>query len=255
MLTRIRSRLTYANVTATIALFLALGGGAYATTQINGTLIKKNSVPGNRINKKTFVAKATFATNASHAARADNATNASHTASADNAGHAASADSAGHAASADSAGHATSADSAGHADTAGGAPPTGAAGGALAGNYPNPSLTAPEAIHLVGAPGEPPFAAGASNSSGTAHVGFYKDGFGLVHLEGSADAGTPTAEIFTLPAGYRPGGQLDYPAPAFNGSTFTSNRVVVTASGIVYNDRGVGTTYVGLNDVIFRPTQ
>ena len=34
-----RSQLTYANVVATLALFLALGGGAYAATQL-----PKNSV-------------------------------------------------------------------------------------------------------------------------------------------------------------------------------------------------------------------
>src|SRR5215471_14356455 len=36
MLRGIRSRLTYANVTATIALFVALGGGAYAATSLVG---------------------------------------------------------------------------------------------------------------------------------------------------------------------------------------------------------------------------
>jgi hypothetical protein len=30
----LRPRLTYANVTATLALFLALGGGAYAATSL-----------------------------------------------------------------------------------------------------------------------------------------------------------------------------------------------------------------------------
>ena len=34
MLTRIHSSLTYANVMATVALFVALGGGAYAATAL-----------------------------------------------------------------------------------------------------------------------------------------------------------------------------------------------------------------------------
>jgi hypothetical protein len=65
-----------AMVVAVIALFVALGGAAYAATQINGALIKKNSEPGNRINKKTFVAKAKFASRASNATNADHASQA-----------------------------------------------------------------------------------------------------------------------------------------------------------------------------------
>jgi hypothetical protein len=38
-MTTLRARLTYANLVATLALFIALGGGAYAATQV-----KKNSV-------------------------------------------------------------------------------------------------------------------------------------------------------------------------------------------------------------------
>jgi hypothetical protein len=53
-MSRIRSRLTYANVVATLALFLALTGGAvWAASKINGKQIKKNSIPGNRIKKKS----------------------------------------------------------------------------------------------------------------------------------------------------------------------------------------------------------
>ena len=77
--------------------------------------------------------------------------------------------------------------------------PTGPARGALAGTYPDPSLAAPEAVHLVGPAGEPGFATGASNSSsGEVPAGFYKDGFGIVHVQGTVDAHTGTT-IFTLP--------------------------------------------------------
>ncbi len=52
---RIRPRLTYANIVATLALFLALTGGAvWAASKINGKQIKKNSIPGNRIKKSTL---------------------------------------------------------------------------------------------------------------------------------------------------------------------------------------------------------
>lgn len=40
----LRSRITYANVTATLALFVALGGGAYAATQISGHDIRAHSL-------------------------------------------------------------------------------------------------------------------------------------------------------------------------------------------------------------------
>lgn len=77
------------------------------------------------------------------------------------------------------------------------------------------SLAAAEPIHLVGAPGEPPFLSGSSTfpSPGAglnlAPVGFYKDRAGIVHLEGVAKTGkgTPVVgviPIFTLPPGFRP---------------------------------------------------
>jgi hypothetical protein len=53
-----RPRLTYANVVATLALFLALTGGAvYAASKISGKEIKKNSLPGNRIKANTVTNK------------------------------------------------------------------------------------------------------------------------------------------------------------------------------------------------------
>lgn len=45
-------RPTYANIVATLALFLALGGGAYAAATINGSTIRKNSIPLNRLKGK-----------------------------------------------------------------------------------------------------------------------------------------------------------------------------------------------------------
>ena len=42
----LRSRLTYANVMATIALFVALGGTSYAAIKITGETRPKDSLPG-----------------------------------------------------------------------------------------------------------------------------------------------------------------------------------------------------------------
>ena len=120
----LRTRLTYANVVATLALFIALGGTSVAASSlISGSKIKKDSIPGDRLKKHTLtstqvdvtklgtVPKAAAAAAAGHATTADSATRA---ATADNAMHAAAADNATHAATADSATHA------GDADTVGG---------------------------------------------------------------------------------------------------------------------------------------
>lgn len=59
---RIRTSLTYANVMATVAVFLALGGGAYAATQLPknsvGTKqIKNNAVNSAKVKDGTLLAK------------------------------------------------------------------------------------------------------------------------------------------------------------------------------------------------------
>jgi hypothetical protein len=46
-----RERLTYANVMATIAVFAALGGGAYAAATIGADDIKKNAVRAKHVKK------------------------------------------------------------------------------------------------------------------------------------------------------------------------------------------------------------
>jgi hypothetical protein len=55
MIERLRRRLTYANVMATLAMFAALGGGAYAAATIGAGDIKKNAVRSKHI--KTNVVK------------------------------------------------------------------------------------------------------------------------------------------------------------------------------------------------------
>src|SRR3954454_4725200 len=66
-MSRIRQRLTFANVVSVIALFVALGGGAYAVT-----VAKKNSVVSKSI-KNGQVRKADIAKNAVNGAKvADN---------------------------------------------------------------------------------------------------------------------------------------------------------------------------------------
>lgn len=49
MLSRLRNGLTFSNVVALLALFVALGGAAYAGTKINGKTIKNNSIPAKKL--------------------------------------------------------------------------------------------------------------------------------------------------------------------------------------------------------------
>lgn len=49
VLSRIKQRVTYANVMSTVAVFVALGGSSYAALTINGSSIKDRSVSGKKI--------------------------------------------------------------------------------------------------------------------------------------------------------------------------------------------------------------
>src|SRR3954447_21613011 len=53
---RIAKFLSFPNVIACLALFIALGGSVYAAGKISGKQIKKSSLPGNRIKPKTIPA-------------------------------------------------------------------------------------------------------------------------------------------------------------------------------------------------------
>ncbi len=56
-MTRVRKAITFSNVIACIALFVALGGSVYAANKINGKQIRKSSLPGNRLKPKTVTAR------------------------------------------------------------------------------------------------------------------------------------------------------------------------------------------------------
>ena len=57
MFTRLRARLNYANVVATLALFIALGGSSYAVSQISGGQIQNASIAGKKLKRNTLGGK------------------------------------------------------------------------------------------------------------------------------------------------------------------------------------------------------
>jgi hypothetical protein len=57
MLRGIYRRLNYANVVATLALFIALGGSSYAVSRISGSQLKNNSVAGKKLKRNTVGGK------------------------------------------------------------------------------------------------------------------------------------------------------------------------------------------------------
>ncbi len=159
----LRPKLTYANVMVTILAFVVLSGGAAYAASQLG----KNSVGPKQL-KKNAVTTAKVKKEAITAAKVKKGTL---TGTQINLSKLGTVPSATHAASADS------------------IPPA-------------------EPIRLIGAPGQPGFENGATNIPGEPGLnfqptGFYKDAFGIVHLEGSVKKGS-SGVIFTLPSGYRP---------------------------------------------------
>ncbi len=192
----IRSKLTYANVMATIAVFIAIGGSAYAATQL-----KKNSVGTKQI-KNQAVTAAKIKNGAITGAQVKNGSLTGTQINASTLGSVPSATTATHAVNAGSSTSATHADSATTAATA-------------------EAITPPEAMNLVGEPGEPSFGPGWENFRACSEtpVGFYKDREGVVHLQGIAQNGGSTL-IFALPTGYAPKAPEVFPAFG-NGGTLS----------------------------------
>jgi hypothetical protein len=165
---------------STLAVFVALGGGAYAATQLG-----KNSV-GSKQLRKNAVVSAKVRNGAITAKKIKKG-------------------------------------------ALNGAEVTGTVPSAQTAN----ALAAPEAWHLVGAPGEPPFAKDggvqAKNFGKSAEtVGFYKDQEGIVHLKGRV-LGPGEGVEFNLPPGFRP---ADEKALTF--TTFCETCLNYTGLVVVY---------------------
>ena len=191
---RLRSKLTYANVMSTIAVFLVLGSGAaVAATQ----MLPKNSVGPKQL-KKGAVTGAKIMNGAVTGAKLD----LSSLGTVPAAVHAATAGAATTAGGATNADHATNADKATNADHATSADNAEKLNGTAAAGY---AKTTPEAVHVIGASGQPAFESGCAVPEGEFIApGFYKDAFGEVHLRGFARCPFSNPTVFTLPPGSRP---------------------------------------------------
>jgi hypothetical protein len=120
------------------------------------------------------------------------------------------------------------------------------------------------AVKVVGAAGAPAYQNGwGASGEGDEGVSFYKDAFGVVHFQGSATSGIAVAPqrgasahnkavivntLFTLPAGYRPNGDLWFAAYGGAGS---AAYIEVASNGTVMEVYG-SDTYIGLGNITFR---
>jgi hypothetical protein len=101
-------------------------------------------------------------------------------------------------------------------------------------------------IHVVGATGEPAFAAGYQAYDGPpfGNLSFFKDASGTVHLAGLACRSTGngcltgsltagSTPVFTLPPGFRPNAQRVFTTLSYGAPTYYYPRIDVRTDGVV----------------------
>ena len=191
---RLRSSLTYANVTATLALFTALGGVGYAGVKLPANSVGTKQLKMGAVTNAKLAAGAISATKVKNGSLTGAQINASTLGTVPNATSAASAQRADVAGSATNAQHANAADSATNAQHANVADTLSSNGDF----QPMTLNTAGNWIDDV----EP-------SGDDSVPVGYYKDREGFVHLRGSATLTSGSDPLIgTLPAGFRPAGSL-----------------------------------------------
>ena len=221
---QIRKRLTYANVMSTLAVFLALGiSGAYAAEKL-----AKDSVGAKQL-KKGAVTAAKLKAGAVTTAKIKNGAVTGDKVQEETLG------------KVPAAAQAERADQAGHAASL---------GGVAANRY----LTSPtEPVRLIGTPGNPDFNSSWKNFGPSfAPAGFYKDQFGIVHLQGLVDPPGFAGAIFALPEGYLPDQSYNF---TFFGAIADSAKIVpiqVEADGDVTAATSDYSNSLSLDGITFR---
>ena len=248
---RIRSRLSYANVMATVAVFIALGGSSYAAIKITGRNVPDGTLTGKDL-KNTSVKSADVSGLTSRDFRAGQLP----------------------------AGPQGPKGDAGAAGPAGPSGPQGPAGErGLPGERGEAGpLVQPEAWREVGAAGQPAFFGNAEERAATGcawrnfgpphnTAGFYKDPWGIVRLKGMVEAHDDffageedcswfndfgELTVFTLPPGYRPAAREVHTTLAKNALM----RVDVLPDGRVRVEHNMGTVavedWLSLDGITFR---
>ena len=208
MLGRLARHLSYANVMATVAFFLALAGGAYAAIHLPPNSVGRRALRDGAVSNRKLanhavtgakVAVGSLTGRQIKAATLGTVPTAGHATTADNAAHATAADSATRAGTADNATHAGTADNATHAGTADNATHAGTADSATR------AVTADNGVFAFGQVREDGTVKDASDElvsvTHTAGTGLYclafRDPPAFIALEGStvSDAGSPTTPI------------------------------------------------------------
>jgi hypothetical protein len=236
----LRSRLTYANVMASIAVFIALGGSSYAAIKVTGKEVRDASLTGKDLkNESVRSADVSGLTSRDFAAGQ---------------------------LPAGAPGAKGDAGPAGPQGPAGKDGADGAKGDKGDDGEPGP-LIQPEAWREVGAAGQPAFTQDGgckweNFASGHNSAGFYKDPGGTVHLKGMVRvvpilSGNECVwthsdfrrSVFTLPAGYRPAKREAHGTVSNN----LAGRVDVNTGGFVLVEPiGDPRVWVSLDGIAFR---
>lgn len=218
MLTRFRSSLTYSNVMATVAVFVALGGSSYAvaTGSIDSREIKNNTVRGKDIRNNDVTTRDLRNNSARGADVRDDSLTGDDV-----------------------------------LESSLGAVPSASNAEALEGKRAAEfASSSSEPYHEVGTVGQPDFQNSWANISGFSSAAFYKDPLGVVHLKGFITGPTSGTVAFTLPPGYRPPQKLVLPA-AGNGPE-AALAILDTNGELTPACEGAGSCLVSIDGVTFR---